>query len=150
MKLWTRLCGVLLFALGGLAQAETPQEPAAKPPVTVEYYYRIKWGALDEFVTLYKRNHAPLLVEMQKLGLVREVRMQEPFTHMAGGTRWDLRVTIVYPDAASALPDPGWDKHWAEAKKRIYTDQKKFEAEEKQRFSLLEEHWDVMVLDVKE
>ena len=144
---WTRIACIALFAVGSQAHAQASQAPAAKPPVTVECYYRVKWGALGDFLALYQRNHAPLLEEMKKLGFVREIRMQEPFTHMVGGARWDLRVTIVYRDATVALVGPEWDQQWAAAKKRIYADTAKFELEEKQRFSLLEEHWDVVVTD---
>lgn len=32
-------------------------------PITVEYYYRVRWGALDEFIELFERNHWPILRE---------------------------------------------------------------------------------------
>ena len=32
-------------------------------PITVAYYYRVRWGALDEFVELFERNHWPILRE---------------------------------------------------------------------------------------
>jgi hypothetical protein len=138
-----------LLAFCGFAQAQVAPTPAETSPVTVEHYYRIKWGSAGEFSQLYAKNHAPLLEEMKKLGLVRSVRVQEPFTHMAGAPRWDWRVTIVYRDPIAALPGPEWDTQWEAAKKRIYRDAKLFDAEEKRRFGLLEEHWDVIVNDVK-
>ena len=52
-------------------------------------------AAAPEFKRLYEKNHAPLLREMQKAGFIRSMRVDEPFTHLAGGPRWDLRVTIV-------------------------------------------------------
>jgi len=84
---------------------------------------------------------------MQKLGFITAMRSDEPFTHMAGGERWDLRVTITYRDGATAVELGGaWDTAWAAAKARLYPDKVAFDAEETHRFSLLEEHWDVIVI----
>ena len=116
--------------------------------MSVEYYDRIKWGEADEFLRLYLKNHAPLLEEMKKRGYIRSIRVDEPFTHLAGGPRWDLRVTIVFRDAVAAMPDPEWDKQWESAMEQIYSDRKLFESEEKARFGLLEEHWDVVISEV--
>jgi hypothetical protein len=132
------------------AQAQDAQSPAARAkdvPLTVEYYYRVKWGSLKEFAALYEKNHAPLLEEAKKAGFVTEMKTQYPFTHLAGGPRWDMRVTITYRDAAAAINDPAWEEVWVTAKKRLYKDLKKFDAEEAHRFSLLEDHWDVIVAD---
>ena len=149
MKPWHTFCCVALLAFCSLAQAQVAPTAAENSPVTVEHYYRIKWGGAGEFTRLYEKNHAPLLEEMKKLGFIRSVRVQEPFTHMAGAPRWDLRVTIVYRDAAAALPDPEFDSQWEVVKKRTYKDIKLFDSEEKARFGLLEEHWDVIVSEVK-
>jgi hypothetical protein len=148
-----------LFAGAGLAimalaaaptAAEQPAPGIVCPkdvPVKVEYYYRVKWGSLKEFVALYDRNHKPLLEEMRKAGFVLDMKTEYPFTHLAGGPRWDVRVTITYRDAAAAINDPAWETEWLEAKKRTYKDLAKFEAEETARFSLLEDHWDVIISD---
>ena len=137
---------MIAFSQPAAAAAQPPAAEAPAGRVTVEYYYRIKWGGTGEFKRLYERNHAPLLREMQKGGYIVSTRTDEPFTHMAGGVRWDLRVTIVYRDGASALfADPAMQKAWQEAEKRLYPDSKKFGEEETRRFSLLEEHWDVVL-----
>ena len=129
------------IAAGGIAAAAAPAEP-----VTVEHYYRIKWGGGEEFSRLYKANHQPLLDEMKRQGRILAIRTDAPFTHMAGGQRWDLRVTITYPDAASAVVVGGaFDKAFDAARARLYPDKAKLDAEEARRFSLLEEHWDVIV-----
>ncbi|MDR6842405.1 hypothetical protein [Pseudoxanthomonas sacheonensis] len=148
MKLWPKIYCIVILAFGSYAQAQVASAATASVPVTVEYYYRIKWGDAEEFLRLYDKNHAPLLEEMKKLGFIRSIRVQEPYTHMAGGPRWDLRVTIVFRDAAAAVSDPEWDKQWTAAKERLYRDSKIFDSEEKTRFSLLEEHWDVIVNEV--
>lgn len=128
------------------AQPEGPAEP-----VTVEHYYRIKWGSADAFKALYRRNHQPLLDEMQRQGFINTIRTEEPFTHMGGGQRWDLRVRITYRDAPSAIVVGGnFDKAWDAAKAKLYPDKGKLDREEAERFSLLEEHWDVVVTPAAE
>ena len=119
----------------------------APAPVTAEYYYRIKWGSAEEFKALYKRNHEPILKELQKQGFITAMRMESPFTHLAGGPRWDLRVTLTYRDAASAVQVGGpFDKASDAIKARLYPDKARLDAEEQRRFSLLEDHWDVIVV----
>jgi hypothetical protein len=125
------------------------QEAAASPaPFTAEYYYRIKWGGADEFKRLYARNHAPIMREMQRLGFVTKMEVEEPYTHIAGGPRWDLRVTVTSRDAAAAMFQGEIDKAYSDAKTRLYKDKAKFDAEEARRFSLLEDHWDMIVMPV--
>ena len=121
---------------------------AKSAPVTAEYYYRVKWGSLGEFKRLYERNHAPLMREMLKQGYVLNMVMEEPFTHMVGAPCWDLRVTVTFRDAASALPGGSFDDAYMAAEKRLYPDKARFDAEEKQRFALVEDHWDVFVMTV--
>ena len=138
----------MLFAtLAALMQAPVAaQTPAPSEAVTVEHYYKIKWGSADQFKDLYKRNHQPLLDEMQRQGFIHRVETEEPFTHMAGDQRWDLRVRITYRDAPSAIVVGGtFDKAFEAAKAKLYPDEAKLDREEAQRFSLLEEHWDVIV-----
>lgn len=121
-------------------------QPAAVP-VTTEFYYRIKWGSMEEFVELYNRNHKPFMEEAQRRGLVTAIKYDVPYNHMAGGERWDWRVTITFRDAATAmLTDPAWDGVYTDVGKDLVKDEKKFQAEEARRFSLLEEHWDVTLM----
>ncbi len=132
------------------AIAHDPAESTARDkdvPTKVEYYYRIKWGSLRDFIALYEKNHQPLLDDMKSSGFVLETKTEYPFTHLAGGPRWDMRVSITYKDAAAAVNDPAWEAAWLEAKKRRYKDIKKFDGEEAKRFSAVEEHWDVIVSD---
>ncbi len=140
---------VMLVILAGTAAAQSLSPPTAEVPVTIESYYRIKWGDASEFKRLYAKNHAPLLNEMKELGFIRSFIVHEPATHLAGGPRWDLRVTIVYRDAAAAVSDPEWDRLWEEAITRRFNDRSTFDAEERMRFGLLEEHWDVVVNTVQ-
>lgn len=145
-----RLTMLFLLALASPAMAQTAKAPpapaSAATPVTVESYYRIRWGSLWEFMELYQRNHAPILTEMQRRGFITAIRTDTPVTHMAGGPRWDLRVTITYRDGnAAAGSDPAYDRTAKEVSTRLFKDRKKHLAEEDRRFAMIEEHWDVIV-----
>jgi hypothetical protein len=42
----------------------------------------------------------------------------------------------------------GFEKAFADAQARLYSDKTKFATEEARRFSLLEDHWDIIVMPV--
>ena len=140
---------VASFASCGSAQA--PPGASVSGSVVAEYYYRIKWGSLDEFKRLFERNHAPLMREMQRQGFMTRIELEEPYTHLAGGPRWDFRVTVTFKDAASAVfPGSEFHRAFEEAQARLYPDKTTFAAEEARRFSLVEEHWDVIVVQMRD
>ncbi|WP_219892849.1 hypothetical protein [Aquisediminimonas profunda] len=142
---------ILLLVAPAAAETRVASAVRAKDvPTKVESYYRVKWGSLKDFVALYQKNHQPLLEEMRKEGFILDMKSEYAFLHMAGGPRWDMRVTITYRDAAAALNDPAWEDRWADAKARLYKDPGKLATEETLRFSLLEDHWDVVVTDFPE
>jgi Asp-tRNA(Asn)/Glu-tRNA(Gln) amidotransferase A subunit family amidase len=143
--LWPALA---LATMSSPAVGQRVETVPSESSITAEYYYRIKWGSHDEFKRLYERNHAPIMREMQKQGFVLRMEVEEPFTHLGGGARWDLRVTVTYRDAASAVLGSRFDKAFSDAEARLYPDKAKFTAEEARRFSLLEDHWDVIVTPV--
>lgn len=143
---WSLTAAAALAALPQIAAA-----PASAAPLTIEYYYKIRWGSAAEFKQLYARNHQPILDEMKRQGFITALRTEEPFTHMAGAPRWDLRVSITYRDAEAAVGTGGaYDKASEAAMKRLYPDKSAHIAAETRRFSLLEEHWDVIVMPAGE
>jgi hypothetical protein len=154
-----RLCLGLLFGAGCIGAPSVAQPTSAPVSVTqaraprqirVESYYRVKWGAGAEFKKLYEKNEAALLREIQRLGFITDLRIDEPFTHLAGGPRWDLRASITYRDAASAVEAGGtYDQTWEAARARLIPNKSAYDAEEIRRFSLLEDHWDVIVTRVE-
>ena len=149
-KLLGWMAALACLTMGSAAQAQAQSSaPAAQPTqtVTLEGYYRIKWGQVKKFKELYERNHAPLLRELQRQGLITAFKMEEPLLHMAGGPRWDLRVTLTFRDPEVAIGIGGtYDKAWEAAQKKHFPEKAKLDAEENERFSLLEEHWDVLVI----
>jgi hypothetical protein len=118
------------------AQASSPAQPFA-----VEYSYKIKWGFVEEWMELYKRNHYPVLLKQQEMGRIVRMSAVTPINHAGEANRWDLRFTIVWKDAATAHDD--FDS--SAITKALYPDQTKFAREEQRRFELLLEHTDVPV-----
>jgi hypothetical protein len=107
-------------------------------PIEVLYFYRTRWGAHDEFVALFRKNHWPILRDQLEAGRFVDVRMATPRFHGDGRADWDVLVSITYRDWAAM------EEHSeAEIARRLYLDQETFKAEEQRRFSLLEAHWDV-------
>lgn len=146
-----RYRSVAIFAasLGLFAQPLSAQnaESADTAAVVVESYYKIKWGSDGEFMSLYQKNHLPILEKAKESGMISDLRIDMPFTHMAGGERWDLRVTITYRDAGAALlTDSSFIATFDEVVAQLKARNAKFDEEEARRFSLLEEHWDVVLM----
>ena len=106
--------------------------------IEILYFYRTRWGAHDEFVELFRRNHWPILREQLAAGRFSAVEMATPRFHGDGRADWDVLVSITYRDWAAIA-----DHSDAEIARRLFPDQERFRAEEQRRFELLEAHWDV-------
>jgi hypothetical protein len=118
---------------------------AKDDPFVVEYYYKVKWGHAEEFLTLFKKNHYPVLKKEMELGRILRVSVISPRLHGTEDGRWDYRVTIVFKSAAIAN-----DNFDSEALARqLYPDQETFKKEEQRRFEILDAHWDLPIKDVQ-
>jgi hypothetical protein len=108
--------------------------------ITVLYFYRTKWGCHDQFMALFRRNHWPILREQLAAGRYTAVDLATPRFHGDGRADWDVLVSITYRDWAAIQEHSD-----AEIAARLYPDQEAFRAEERERFSLLDAHWDVVL-----
>lgn len=131
----------LAAAVVPVVQAQAPASPQAAAPYVVEYYYKTKWGSFDEFKSLFRKNHYPVLLKEQALGRIVRVTIDYPVYHGTEDGRWDMRVTITFKDAATALAP--FDN--AAILKELYPDKATFDKEERRRFELLDAHWDLPV-----
>ena len=134
---------VFLFLLGFRERAQA-QNPPGEKPFVVEYYYKTKWGHADEFITLFRKNHYPVLKKEVELGRMLRVSAVAPVYHTTEDGRWDYRVTIVYKNAAVAHDN--FDS--AALIKQLYPDQETYKKEEQRRFEILDAHWDLPIKDV--
>jgi len=133
---------LLLAAIAPLAGAQAPAATSsAAQPFVVEYYYKTKWGTFDEFKTLFRKNHYPVLMKEQALGRIVRVTVDYPVYHGTEDGRWDMRVTITFKDAATAFAP--FDN--TAILKELYPDKATFDKEERRRFEILDAHWDLPV-----
>src|ERR1700689_2394356 len=94
----------LLFFLAtipALAQGAQPLA-AANQPYAIEYYYKVQWGHQQEFLSLFLKNHYPLLKKIVESGRMLSVKIEEPSNHMTEDARWDYRVTIEFKNSTLA------------------------------------------------
>jgi hypothetical protein len=109
--------------------------------LTIESYYKVKWGYADEFIALWKKNHYPLLKKLQDKGDIVNIKAETPVLHSSEDNRWDFKVAITFKTEHLALNYSIVDPF----KKELYPDQESYKAAEQHRFELLISHWDVIV-----
>lgn len=114
-------------------------------PFAVEYYYKARWGFAEEFLTLFRKNHWPVLQKQVESGRLVRVTAVKPRYHATEEGRWDYRVTIVFRDVAAAFDASAEEG----IKQQLFPDQEVFRREEQRRFEILLAHWDVPVQDVE-
>jgi hypothetical protein len=133
-----------VLTFGALSRAPAQTTPAVEKPFVIEYYYKTKWGHADEFITLFRKNHYPLLKKEVEMGRLLKVSAVAPVYHTTEDGRWDYRVTIAYKNATVA--NDGYDS--SALQKQLFPDQDTYKKEEQRRFEILEAHWDLPIKDV--
>ncbi len=111
----------------------------ADEPVSVAYFYTVKWGYQQEFLSLFAKNHYPVLKEQVKSGRILDIKTYEPTFHGDGRADWTFMVVLTFKNW-QVLSDASEEEA---IKLRLYPDQAAFLKEEQRRFEILEAHWDV-------
>src|SRR5258707_5185144 len=119
--------------IGTGAQQSVMAADGKDQPYMIEYYYKAKWGHAEEFLTLFKKNHYPVLKKEIELGRMLKLSMTVPRYHTTEDGRWDYRVTIVFKNAAIA--NANFDS--STVIKQLYPDQETYKREEQRRFAIL-------------
>ena len=141
---------VLALALGAgfstplFAQGAPPQSSAGQPYI-IEYYYKCQWGHQQEFLSLFLKNHYPLLKKIQSTGRILSLKIESPAYHTTEDGRWDYRVTIVYKDSTAATTSNPDEEAFI---KEMWPNQETYKNEEQRRFEILLGHWDLPVTDI--
>ena len=108
-------------------------------PVEVLYFYRTKWGAHDEFVELFLKNHWPILREQIATGRHLDGRdVDAALPRRRPGRLGRPRL--------DHLPRLGGDRgaqRRARSPRASTRTRRRSPREEQRRFELLEAHWDV-------
>lgn len=143
------LLGLLAVAIASctctlLAQGAPPQGGSGQP-YTIEYYYKAQWGHQQEFLSLFLKNHWPLLKKIEATGRIVALKIESPAYHTTEDGRWDYRVTIRWKDSTVATTaNPDEEKFIAE----LWPDQATYKREEQRRFEILLAHWDLPLTDI--
>jgi hypothetical protein len=128
----------LVVALAAPAWAQAPAaQTAGGKTTTTWYFYKVKWGFQDEFMTLFQKNHYPLLKAGVTDGRFVSVKTYVPRYHGDGRADWTFAVEIVAKDDAPSGPSED------EVIKKLFPDQATYKKEEQRRFEILDAHWDV-------
>jgi len=135
---------LLPVATPAFAQGAPPQA-AANQPYAIEYYYKVQWGHQQEFLSLFLKNHYPLLKKIVETGRMTSVKIESPAYHTTEDGRWDYRVTITYPNSTLATTANPQEEALI---KQLYPDQATYNREEQRRFEILVSHWDLPVTDI--
>jgi hypothetical protein len=144
------VCAIFVFSLafstGASGETSSEASDALGPirPFTVEGYYKIRWGHYEEFLSLFKKNHWPVLRAGIEAGAILEVSASSPRYHAPEDGRWDLRISIVWRNPIVATSSGG--EATEAVLKRLFPNREEFDLEEQRRFELIEEHIDVPVL----
>ncbi|MGD0771916.1 MAG: hypothetical protein ABSC05_03750 [Candidatus Solibacter sp.] len=140
--LFTLLLAV--FASSLLAQGAPPQGSSDQPYI-MEYYYKVQWGHQQEFLTLFLKNHYPLLLKNVAAGRMLSVKIETPANHTTEDGRWDYRVTIRFKNSTLATTANPAEERMI---KDLWPDQETYQREEQRRFEILLAHWDLPVTDI--
>jgi hypothetical protein len=139
------LIAAAIMAFGVISHARAQSGPLTDKPYVIEYYYKTKWGHAEEFITLFRKNHYPLLKKEVEMGRLLKVSAVAPVYHTTEDGRWDYRVTIVFKNASVA--NDGYDS--ATLLKQLFPDQETYKKEEQRRFEILDAHWDLPIKDLE-
>ena len=123
----------------GVTADQSLQSVKADQPISVAYFYTIKWGFQDEFLELFRKNHYPLLEAQVKSGRLLKVEAYTPRYHGDGRADWNFMTVLVFKNWQAF----GDNSEELDLVKKLYPDQEKFKKEEQRRFELLDAHWDV-------
>jgi hypothetical protein len=135
---------IIALAIFSLFMTNNTVGQSAQETFTIENYYKAKWGYADEFISLYKKNHFPLLKKALEKGDLISIKAEKPRQHASEESRWDYRVTLVFKNVQAAF-DPNLTESY---KKTLYPDLEKLKKDEQRRFEILLAHWDVEVQSV--
>lgn len=113
-------------------------------PYIAHYYYDVRWGYVDEFIRLYKKNHYPFLKAQMDEDRILSVKTYQPQFHGEGKADWHFLAVITYRNFEAVIDTSGQPA----LLRRLFPDQETFRKEEQRRFELLEAHWDMPLREV--
>jgi hypothetical protein len=133
--------GVVIIPIA--AQTSHPAAVVSTKPETVEWVYRVRYGSEDEWWQIFHRYQLAILERQKQLGYVLDYSVWAPGLHTSEDSRWDYRVVIT---RASHDAPPGQSE--VEVARQLFPDQEAFKRDEKKRWELTANHWDLPIHQV--
>ena len=139
--LWT--ISILSSLLLPLSAQVVQATPASVRPETEEWVYRVRYGFGDEWFDIFRKYQIAILERQKQLGYVLDYKVWAPSLHTSEESRWDYRVIIV----RASHDAPAGDSE-AEVARQLFPDQASFKRDEKRRWELTANHWDLPIHQV--
>ncbi len=132
------LLGSLALPVAARVRPASTVTPAR--PETVEWVYRVRYGSEDEWFQIFRKYQVAILERQKQLGYVLDYTIWAPGLHTSEDARWDYRVIITRTshDTPAGLSD-------SEISKQLFPDQAAFRRDEKRRWELTANHWDLPI-----
>lgn len=136
------LLSIAAFSFHTHSYAQSPNGIASNRPVIGLSYYKVPPGKHDEWLSLFKKWHYPLIQEMIREGMIKEFKLLIPNTH-GKGAGWDFVGMTI-----GATVRPKEKVGYAERIRKIFPDLAAFEKGEKERWALTTDHWDEVTTEI--
>jgi hypothetical protein len=136
----TCMTGALIAASVATGVPAQPPNPNAQG-YEVEWVYRVRYGAIDEWWDLFRKYQIPILDRAKALGYVLDYRVYHPQLHTDEASRWDYRIEITWKDVDSS-------KHEEEIARELFKDAAARKRDENRRWELTVNHWDLPIFQV--
>ena len=127
------------------AEARSGGPGVSSKPFVVEYYYTAKWGHAEEFITLFDKNHLPVLLKQVELGRICRLRRTRRATTPP-------RMAAGITGSPSSLPAPAppstasMKRAW---RRSCFPTRKPSAARSSAAFEILQAHWDLPIKSVE-
>jgi len=135
MKLMTRIALLAVLFAGFATTAAVAQETGGGPR-TSQAYYKIILGHQQEWLSLYKNYHYPILKQLKEQGLIQSITLYKRDRHHLSPP-WDYELQIVWRDKVAQATGGG-----SELVHKIFPDWADYQKNEARRWEITEEHWD--------
>jgi hypothetical protein len=111
------------------------QEGSVEKPHSLEYYYSIKLGYVEEWLELYKKYHLPIMLAEKEAGLIENLEITRSMGFAPDGHHWDVRVLITSKNIflAHGLEENNRDP----VIEKLFPDREEWEEGEKRRKDLI-------------
>jgi hypothetical protein len=136
MKFIARFAFVVVLFISFFAITTHAQEGGGSSPRTSQAYYKITNGQQQEWLSLYKNYHYPILKALKEQGLIKSITLYKRDRHHLVPA-WDYELQIVWRDKVAQATGGG-----PELVHKIFPDWADYQKNEARRWEVTAEHWD--------